>query len=176
MNKTNPSIEEAKTHNLKTWVEYFSEVTRGIKTFEVRKNDRDFKRGDILNLHEYDHKSEKYTGVSASYKVTYILSGGSFGIETGTVVMGIEPVNRAHWREQQEPNQWISVEDKLPGVGYYLILENGEIHTALFDNNFGKRWYAYFGMSESDMSVSFSVEFKKVTHWMPLPKAPKENP
>ena len=37
-------------HELKIWNEYFEEVFMGYKTFEVRKNDRDFKKGDTLIL------------------------------------------------------------------------------------------------------------------------------
>lgn len=39
-----------KTHELKILPKYFSEVYSGNKTFEVRKNDRNFKVGDMLIL------------------------------------------------------------------------------------------------------------------------------
>ncbi len=70
--------------------------------------------------------------------------------------------------------EWISVEDRLPELGYYLILTDGDIQTANFSNNFGTRWYGYFGMSENDMGMSCTIEFKEVTHWMPLPSPPKQ--
>lgn len=37
-----------KTHELKIKPEYFRDVVRGIKTFEVRQNDRNFGVGDII--------------------------------------------------------------------------------------------------------------------------------
>jgi len=40
-------------HELKTWPEYFEEILTGKKTFEVRKNDRDYKVGDTLILKEF---------------------------------------------------------------------------------------------------------------------------
>lgn len=49
-------------HNLKTWPEYFQAVIDGKKTFEIRKNDRDFKVGNELLLQEYDPEQETYTG------------------------------------------------------------------------------------------------------------------
>ncbi|WP_285046665.1 DUF3850 domain-containing protein [Lactococcus petauri] len=39
-----------KTHELKLDIKYFDEVKNGTKNFEIRKNDRDFKVGDILEL------------------------------------------------------------------------------------------------------------------------------
>jgi len=61
----------------------------GFKTFEVRKNDRDFKIGDILLLKEWDNIKNEYTGSSTKYTITYILYGGQFGIEVDYVVLGI---------------------------------------------------------------------------------------
>lgn len=40
-------------HELKTWPDFFTAVRKGIKTFEVRENDRDFKVGDALVLCEF---------------------------------------------------------------------------------------------------------------------------
>ncbi len=75
-------------HELKTLPEYWDALNSGAKTFEVRKNDSDFKVGDTLRL---------FRGVSREWmereyldrKVTYILNGGQFGIEPGFVVMGL---------------------------------------------------------------------------------------
>lgn len=38
-------------HVLKTLPDYFDAVARGEKTFEVRRDDRGFQKGDILVLH-----------------------------------------------------------------------------------------------------------------------------
>ena len=46
-------------HCLKTIQPYFADVENGTKTFEVRKNDRNFKIGDILFLQEYDEEYRK---------------------------------------------------------------------------------------------------------------------
>lgn len=78
-----------RIHELKTWKEYYNEVFMCHKTFEVRKNDRDFKKGDILTLREWDNDKQEYTGRMLSRRVVYILHGGQFGIEEGFVVMAI---------------------------------------------------------------------------------------
>lgn len=42
-----------KTHELKLDIKYFDDVKSGKKNFEIRKNDRDFQVGDILELKAY---------------------------------------------------------------------------------------------------------------------------
>jgi len=74
-------------HELKCWPEYFAKVDDGSKTFEVRKDDRGYKQGDILVLREWDPVFARYSGRSIHKRVTFILRGGSFGIEAGHVVM-----------------------------------------------------------------------------------------
>lgn len=64
-----------KTHDLKIWPVYFDAVASGDKTFEFRRNDRDFQHGDILHLREYDPVTEEYTGRDLHVLVTYILTG-----------------------------------------------------------------------------------------------------
>lgn len=81
-----------KTHHLKTWPEYFQRVRDGQKTFEVRKADRDYQVKDILRLMEYSPQTNDYTGRISYRQVSYILQGGSFGIEQGYCVMGFEHV------------------------------------------------------------------------------------
>lgn len=78
------------THNLKTWKEYYQRIVSGEKTFEVRKNDRDFQTGDFLKLEEYDPTTDSFTGNSITKRVSYILHGGDFGVEQDTVVMALD--------------------------------------------------------------------------------------
>lgn len=79
-----------KTHRLKTHPEFFKALRYGRKKFEVRKNDRDFKPGDQLELAEYDPRSDSFSGEVALFMVSYILEGGQFGIEPGYVVMSLD--------------------------------------------------------------------------------------
>jgi hypothetical protein len=77
------------THYLKTWPQYFEDVFNGKKTFELRRNDREFQLGDILILKEWEQDTCRYTGRQVSKKVEYILEGGSLGLEKGYVIMAL---------------------------------------------------------------------------------------
>lgn len=79
-----------KEHKLKIYPEYFEAVRSKQKTFEIRKNDRDYQVGDSLILQEFDPNIEAYTDESVSASVTYIFYGGSFGVDKGYVVMAIQ--------------------------------------------------------------------------------------
>lgn len=82
-------------HQLKCAANYFEDVITGKKTFEIRKNDRDFHVGDYLALneltpHECNDKHEHLeTGRSAIFHVHYILDDPAYCKE-GYVVLGIE--------------------------------------------------------------------------------------
>lgn len=67
------------THTLKTWPTFFALVFEGIKNFEYRINDRNFKVGDVLFLKEYDPIKEQFTGRSVKRHVTFILSDDNSG-------------------------------------------------------------------------------------------------
>jgi len=86
------------THELKTWPQWFNDVLDGTKTFEVRKNDRDFKVGDILLLQEFRPLVGTYTDRTCMKEITYILNpkldpmrnGELEGIQDGYVVLGLK--------------------------------------------------------------------------------------
>lgn len=81
--------EVSAPHGLKTWPKFFGAVMAGVKTFEVRKDDRGFAVGDTLRLEEWDPETGEYTGSLLLKHVTYVLPGGQFGIEPGYVVLGL---------------------------------------------------------------------------------------
>jgi ASC-1-like (ASCH) protein len=76
-------------HRLKIWPEYFEAVLSGKKTFEIRKNDRDYQVSDVLLLQEYNPKTNEYTGRELLVEVTYITD---FGQPDNQVVMSIAKV------------------------------------------------------------------------------------
>lgn len=75
-------------HKLKTWPEYFELVDNKSKTFEIRKNDRAFSIGDILDLEEFNPENQLYTGRRISVIVSYILDKQPF-VPEGYVCMAI---------------------------------------------------------------------------------------
>lgn len=76
------------THKLKTLLPFYEEVLNGNKTFELRKDDRDYKVNDILRLREYD--GTYYTGRTFICTVKYVLRDcENFGLKKGFVIMGI---------------------------------------------------------------------------------------
>ena len=88
-NNTEEEMMHPTAHKLKCWPEYFKNLWNGSKTFEVRKNDRDFMVNDILILAEWNPDKELFTGKTVVKVITYILDGGNFGIEPGHVVMSL---------------------------------------------------------------------------------------
>lgn len=75
-------------HTLKTEREFFNAVSRGSKTFEVRKNDRNFKKGDYLKLVQLDKKGI-ISGKFIVTKVTYVLKDPRF-VKKGFAVLGLK--------------------------------------------------------------------------------------
>lgn len=75
-------------HELKTLSQYFNPVVEGIKTFEIRKDDRGYDVGDLLFLKEYENDS--FTGKAIIKEVIYTTT---FNQEQGYLVLAIkEPV------------------------------------------------------------------------------------
>lgn len=79
-------------HELKLHEKYFDAVRNGIKTFEVRRFDRDFKVGDTLTLMRVTEKGDLQDYKKIKVAVTYILAHEDFpdGIQEGYCVMGIK--------------------------------------------------------------------------------------
>ena len=91
-------------HELKCAKEYFEAVVSGEKSFEVRKNDRQYAAGDFLAMNEVQYVPEirtdgdgviteqvpTYTGRSCLVQVVYILNDDRY-LQPGYVCMSIRP-------------------------------------------------------------------------------------
>ena len=78
-------------HDLKILPQHFQAVWDGRKRAELRKDDRDYKVGDILALREWD--GEKYTGSGIAVRVTHILRDcQEYGLADGYCILSIKPL------------------------------------------------------------------------------------
>ena len=94
------SASERRTmqHELKTDREVFKAVQDGLKTFEIRKDDRGYQVGDNLTLCETRYTGEEmkagkpleYTGAAIDVGVSHILRGPIYGLKEGWVIMSIK--------------------------------------------------------------------------------------
>lgn len=102
-----------KEHRLKTWPQFFEAIMNKEKTFELRRNDREYEVGDILILCEFNpctlcgasgrvwdngdmtdcdctvtaNPKGVYTGREMKFHLTYILAGTL--LAEGVVAMGL---------------------------------------------------------------------------------------
>lgn len=73
-------------HDLKILPQYFEDVKSGRKRFELRRDDRDFRIGDIFILREWNGK---YTGRYYLGSISYILRGcKDYGLMDGYCIFG----------------------------------------------------------------------------------------
>lgn len=82
-------MSKLRVHNLKTRPQYFKDIVRGVKKFEVRNNDRKFKVGDLMVLEEYDSAGIGYTGKFINTEITYVLDDPEY-CKQGYVVLGFK--------------------------------------------------------------------------------------
>ena len=80
-----------KIHEVKISSIYFDDVAAGIKNFELRKNDRGYRVGDILKLNEV--KSGKETGRFIKAKIEYMLEEHT-GLQEGYCILGIKVLQK----------------------------------------------------------------------------------
>ncbi|MBP1544345.1 MAG: DUF3850 domain-containing protein [Oscillospiraceae bacterium] len=65
-------------HELKCHPEYFDALILGKKTFEIRKNDRDFRVGDLVALNEFRPDEDPYAPPSGDKPFSRSATNGSY--------------------------------------------------------------------------------------------------
>lgn len=84
-----PAVHELKTDPL-----MFERILTGVKTFELRKDDRGYQAGDVLVLREYDlHKphecddlkcsQNRWTGRALHKQIGFVAKGTFYGLALG---------------------------------------------------------------------------------------------
>jgi len=81
-------------HNLKIWPVWFAAISSGKLTHNVRKNDRDFRIGDLIMLEEFRPGTGEYTGNTIKKRISHIAYGGALdpmgdGIQEGYCVLSL---------------------------------------------------------------------------------------
>jgi ASC-1-like (ASCH) protein len=80
-------------HILKIEQQFADVITSGDKTFEIRKNDRAYQKGDKVKFQVIDLETKALRSHcihNKLFEITYVLS--NWGIESGYVVFGIKEV------------------------------------------------------------------------------------
>ncbi len=76
-----------KRHEIKIKPKYYAAVIAGMKTFELRENDRDYQVGDEVKLMECDE--EGFTGRYYTVTITYLLKDcRNYGLMDGYCIFG----------------------------------------------------------------------------------------
>lgn len=87
-NKENVIEAETKViHQIKLEAAFFDDVASGRKSFELRKNDRNYKEGDVLEMEEV--KGGAKTGRKCSKRIVYMMENFE-GLEDGYCILGCE--------------------------------------------------------------------------------------
>ncbi len=91
--QVNGTGELKMEHKLKILSRYYEAILQGKKTFEVRKDDRNFQQGDTLLLEEcVTPDGCCYTGREMKVDVTYILRDSEY-VKDGYCIMGIKIIS-----------------------------------------------------------------------------------
>ena len=80
-------------HQVKCEHQFFEDVIRGNKLFEVRKNDRNYQVGDYLAMNELTEDKTGYTRRSAMFVIDYVLKYENIplALSYDYVVLGLRP-------------------------------------------------------------------------------------
>ena len=79
-----------RVHKIKTLPQYFQPLCEGIKTLELRLNDRDYQVGDFLYSCEWSPNAQAFTKRTCILEVTHIVDAaeGSW-LVPGNVAMSV---------------------------------------------------------------------------------------
>ena len=105
-------------HQIKIRNEYYIPIITGDKTATIRRNDRDYQTGDILQGY-FIEKDGTYTGEVISLNVTHIISD-CLGLEDGFVIMSYKIFSHYHDKdlENLEISKFKMTDYKITGVDY----------------------------------------------------------
>ena len=116
------NIMTNETPEIKCENPYFSHIWKGDKTFELRKNDRDYREGQVIRLCEYNATNCSYSGRSILIFIKYLLPGGNYGLSKDSCIFGFEILQRLsinthilHITLDRDTCEWISERARIRG-------------------------------------------------------------
>lgn len=71
-------------------------------------------------------------------------------------------------KDTNVPTKWISVEDRLPAYGELVLVSAKDLATG------EHKWFYLARYKDKNWYGEEGYMFGRVTHWMPLPDAPKK--
>ncbi len=142
-------------HTLKILPKHFAAVCAGTKRAELRKNDRDYRAGDVLQLVETLPDTDM-TGKSVCVRITHVADVSDYA--PGYVLLSIAQV-------------WIPCSERLPDKGEKVLTFidfNSELVTPLICT----AYWTGTTFRRGSVTVTPGCSDGGVTYWMPLPDLP----
>lgn len=142
-------------HTLKILPKHFAAVCAGTKRAELRKNDRDYRVGDVLILEEALPGTDM-TGKSVCVRITHVADVSDYA--PGYVLLSIAQV-------------WIPCSERLPDECedvLTLVNFNSDLITPLACT----AYWTGTTFRRGSVTVKPGRGDGEVTHWMPLPEPP----
>lgn len=137
-------------HFLKIKRQYFDSILSNEKTFEIRKNDRNYNVGDKLILNEID-ENDFQTGRQLIVKITYIINGPIYGLESGFCILSIKRCGK-----QSRSNTSNKPSDISDVLEYALKLGKSEQSANDFMNYYQSTgWKMKTGLPIADWKAAF---------------------
>lgn len=124
------------THRLKLNSDYYNDSASGIKTFEIRKNDRKYQVGDILELREWVwsdlEQKGAYTGEVHWKVITYILEDTEY-LQDGYVCLAVAPI--AEVESVATAGEWIEAKS-----GVMSVYPSGQVMCSICKQRMPAQW------------------------------------
>jgi hypothetical protein len=113
------------THVVKSWKEFFGAIIAGERTHELRRDDRGYKIGDLLELHEFDSETGRFTGRTSTARITSVTSkdepcaASAQGLHPDFCILSIHVLSKAEPVDNRmpaasKPNNYYSSRGRRP--------------------------------------------------------------
>jgi hypothetical protein len=101
-------------HVLKSWPQFFEPLLAGDVSYDPRRNDRNYSRGDTVVLKEWVPERDaahfgalgEYSGRQLEFTVSHVLRGfddnNHFGLQAGFVILGLKPIKATYAKKQRK--------------------------------------------------------------------------